>query len=254
MSRFRHSLSLILTATLYISFAFVYIYFIDIKKPITRKKLNRIKISIIEPKPIVHTIIPKKLIKKPIKKLKIKKKRKHKLRHKQKKIIKKTKIVKRRVRKKIKHKLKIKPRIKPPIPTPEYIVEKNYITKPQIVIEKQIYTPSPKIKKKIVKKIPVDNLNNKKKRFLKELRESIYANKHYPLKAKRRRLEGSVHLVFDIGTNGEAMNIRTSNSSSILQRAVRRSLKKSFPVSIPHSLKSKFPMKNISINIDFRLR
>jgi len=273
MSRFRHSLSFLMTTIVYIFLAFSYIYIIKINKPLIKKEnINRIKISLINPtpkptikptpKPIIHapTILstpkPKKIVRirktnkiKPKKRVRIKKKRK--IKHK--KVVKKQ-IVKRR---------KFKPKIRPtqiPIVKAEPIVE-DYIYEPQIVS-----TPKPKIITpkthyitsptpiKMVQKVADGNLENEKNRFLKKIRANIYNNKHYPLKAKRRRLEGSVHILFDIDKNGEAVNIRTSNAPSILQQSAKISLKKSFPVSIPDNLINKFPMRNISINMDFRLR
>ncbi len=282
MNKFRHSLSFFITAILYLALIYLYIFFLNITKPIKKSKPNRIKISIIEPKivkikpkptikptieptikPIVHAPIP---IKPKIKKKhKIKPKHKKRVYKKRVKKIKRIKRIKKRVYKKIKHKeikhKKVK-KIKPtPKTTPKPIIREDII-EPKIV---EIYTPSPKPKiqnkraiqtplPKIEKKVPINNLNNEKKRFLKKVRANIYANKHYPLKARRRRIEGVVHIVFDIEENGKATNIRISNASSILQRAVKQSLKKSFPIDIPNILKNKFPIRNISINIDFKLK
>ncbi len=274
MTKFRHSLSLFITAILYISLAFLYILFLNTTKPIIKEKPNRIKISILEPKivkvkptpqptiqptPIIHTPIPIKPKIKLTPKPKITKK--HRVKPKPKKrvhktIVKKAKVVKKRVYKKVKQKI-----VRTPKATPKPIIG-EYIIEPKVV---EVYTPpKPKVQKKkivhtlvppkIVKKAPMNNLNSKKKRFLKRVRANIYENKHYPLKAKRGRVEGVVHIVFDIEANGEATNIRISHAPSILQRAVRKSLKKSFPVNIPSILKSKFPMRNVSINIDFKLK
>ena len=71
--------------------------------------------------------------------------------------------------------------------------------------------------------------------------------------AKRRRIQGTVQVTFDIQRDGTATNIHTTGASRILQKAVKKSIRKSFPQTIPKILMGKFPMRNVSINIGFRL-
>jgi TonB family protein len=131
----------------------------------------------------------------------------------------------------------------PPPPPPKQIVRQRRVYH-------QSHTPTPQTGRPVSKS---SNLGVQKRRFLKRVRATIYANKHYPIRAKRGRIEGRVHLVFDINSNGEATNIRVSNAHKLLRKAVKASLKRSFPIDIPPTLRGKFPMRNISVNVDFRL-
>ncbi len=169
--------------------------------------------------------------------------------------------------KRITHRVKSEPKREnyktppPVIYTPEPIIEEIY-KEPEIVTP--ISTPPQQHIERVVKRVrveatpikkirKVDSLAIQKRKFLKRVRGNIYLNRTYPPKAKRRGIEGRVHLVFDITSSGEAINIRTSNAPRILQKSVKRALRQSFPIDIPPILIDKFPMRNISIDIDFKL-
>jgi TonB family protein len=147
----------------------------------------------------------------------------------------------------------------------EEIYEEPIIQEP--IIEEVYHEPIKRVEPQpiIVKKAPplppiltsapapkVD-LSAYKEQFKERARASILANKKYPRMAKRRRIQGTVHVVFDIQSDGTVTNIRTSGASNLLQKATKRSIKKSFPISVPDVIKGEFPMRNVSINIDFIL-
>jgi len=98
------------------------------------------------------------------------------------------------------------------------------------------------------------DLSSEKSAFKRDTRDIINSNKRYPRMAKRRHIQGSVHVIFDILSDGTITNIRTSGASSILQKSARKSVIESSPLSVPFSLVNQFPMNNVSINIDFRLQ
>jgi protein TonB len=249
---------------IYTFFAIVYIQFLSqIEPPNRPKELNRVKIAIIKPpatpkptpKPISkpHHIVPKP-------KRRVKPKPKPKIRPRPKRVVK-SRVKPKKYRKVKRAKVRRLPPKPKPTPKPieeSYIVESEPIityTPPppppkRIVRQRRVYTPTPQIGQPVSKS---SNLGEQKRRFLKRVRATIYANKHYPIRAKRRRIEGRVHLVFDIDSNGEATNIRVRNGHKLLRRAVKASLKRSFPMDIPPTLRGKFPMRNISVNVDFRL-
>jgi len=77
------------------------------------------------------------------------------------------------------------------------------------------------------------NLSGEKREFLSGIRESINLNKRYPRRAKRLGIEGVVRVTFDINSDGDVSNIRTSDAPNILKGAVIRAVKESFPVDIP---------------------
>ncbi|HHC11017.1 MAG TPA: TonB family protein, partial [Campylobacterales bacterium] len=204
--------------------------------------------------PIIVPVKPK--IKKVIKKQKPKPKHKTKKIIKHKKIIKKHKRVikqqknkpRHKTKKIIKHKKTLKQAkvVKVIEPYIEPITEKTPIP----IQEKAITRP------KAIKRVtpPKENLNAKKRNFLRDVRKKIYANKRYPTLAKRRHIQGRVHVVFDILANGEVANVRIDETSRILKKEVRRSIRKSSPIDVPSSIASMFPIRNISVNIDFRLQ
>ncbi len=266
----RYILSLFISTSIYIGLIYSYIYLSDNIKAMKRepKKEIRVKISLLEskkrlikPKP---KITPPPIIVPPTPKPKPKPKSKpKKIAHKHKKIT-------HKVIKQVAHKPKIKKdreiyKTPPPvIYTPKPIIEEEIYREPEIVTP--ISTPQ-HIKERVVKRVIVeatpiktikkrkraDDLTIQKRKFLKIVRRNIYSNRTYPPKAKRRGIEGKVHLVFDITSSGEAINIRTSNAPRILQKSVKKALKQSFPIDIPPILLDKFPMRNVSINIDFKL-
>ncbi len=285
----RYILSLFISIVIYIGLIYTYIYFSkNIKKVEPKKKEIRVKISLLEPKKRLLKLKPKLKPTPPpaivpshkrISKHRLKPKHK-KIIHKSKKNIHRVKKITHKVVKKVSHKPKIKKDRKirkevinrkiyktppPVIYTPEPIIEEKIYREPEIVTP--IYTPQHKeervIKRAIVevatpiktiKKIKrVDDLIIQKRKFLKRLRRNIYSNRTYPPKAKRRGIEGRVHLVFDITSSGEAINIRISNAPQILKKSVKKALKRSFPIDIPPILLTKFPMRNISIDIEFKL-
>jgi len=264
MSSIRYSSSFIISSLVYIVIVAIYFNIIDIPKPIDKPKEHRVKIAIIippkiEPKPIIKStppptmVVPKPKPKKIIKKPK----------HKRKKIIKKPKHKRKKIIKKSKHKIKKIIKYKKVVKLAKVVeVIEPYIKPiskevPMPIQSKIITRPKPIIRPKPIKRIlpsHKENLNTKKRNFLKNVREKIYTNKRYPPLAKRRNIQGRVHVIFDILANGEATNIRIDDSSRILKKEVRRSIRKSFPIDIPPSIASLFPMRNISINIDFKLQ
>lgn len=223
----RYISSLFISISIYIGLIYGYTYFTksikSIKREAKRERESRVKITILERKKereIKSKIEPKQKSKSKVKK--------------------------------IVHKIKKIKKI--------HTKSKKISYKPEV-----IYRPKPtrassiyKAKNidKIVKKedsIKIDDLNIQKIKFLKRVRENIYSNRIYPYKARISGIEGRVHLVFDIISSGEAINIRTSNAPIILQKSVKNSLKRAFPIDIPPILLDNFPMQNISIDIDFKL-
>ncbi|MEA3330639.1 MAG: energy transducer TonB [Campylobacterota bacterium] len=241
MSKFRYSFSFLLTFMLYALLGFSYLTLLNASKPIEKPKTSVIKIAMVTPpvpkKIETPIIIPPKSKPKPKPKPKPKKiVKKIKPKPKPKKIVKK-------IKPKPKPKKKVIPKPKPKIKEiwSEPIV--NTAPTPQtIVTTTPLQSPIPKV-----------DLDAKKRVFLSKIRDAIHANKKYPKMAKRRNIQGTVHAIFDIQSNGTATNIRLSGASSVLQKAVRKSILRSFPTSIPLELRSKFPMLDVSVNVDFVL-
>jgi protein TonB len=223
----------------YVLFIFLYITYLNVPKPIIIKPKQVIKIALITPP--APKIEPKPKLKPIVIPPKPKPKPKHK--PKQKKKIKKSKP---------KPKPKPKPRRKKIVKRvkPKPIIEEVF--KEEIIKRVEpIPTPPKVVKQPPPPPPPKPNLDAQKQLFLNKIRATINTNKKYPRVAKRRRIQGTVHVSFDILKDGTATNIHTSGASKVLQKAVKKSIKKSFPTTIPQVIQSKFPMRNVTINIGF---
>lgn len=244
--------SFIISAVLYAGLGVSLLALMKQPKVLKKEPEKTIKIAVITPipkviappivTPIPPVVVPPKKVEKPKPKKIVKKK-----------VLKKPKpkkIIKKKVIKK--HKPKKKQVVKKIRPKPQPIVEEVYEEVPYIP------TPAPvKVAPKRVVQTPMAapsvDLEAKKRTFLNRVRSNILAHKKYPKMAKRRNIQGTVHATFDIRSNGTANNIQLSGASTILQKAVRKSILKSFPMAIPSELRSKFPMRSVSVNVDFIL-
>jgi protein TonB len=104
-------------------------------------------------------------------------------------------------------------------------------------------TPQPKVKN-----------NYHKKAFLRNVRSKIIANKKYPKIAKRRHIEGSVKVRFDITKRGHVSNIRFINGKRVFQKSIRKTLERTFPMGIPANVKGELPIMNVSVVLHFNIR
>jgi len=269
MSKINYASSFLITTTIYTLLGVTYLSVVNLEAPKKEKPKQVIKVVLLTPpKKVVPPPVATPL---PLPPPKIESKPKPK----PKKIIKKIKPKPKKVVKKVKPKPKPKPKpkkvikkiepkkvVKKPTPTAEPIIEEVYY-EPEPIIE-EIYTPPPVVRKApkeavlVAKKAPPPppkiDLEAEKNSFLRGIRANINANKRYPSIAKRRGMQGTVWVVFNIQSDGSASEIRASGASKLLRRAAKKAIEKSFPVSIPSSLLSKIPINNISINIDFRLQ
>ena len=241
----------------------------SIKKKVEEKKVEPKAISkpiIVPPMPLVQKvhkkIKPKRVIKKRRKIVKKKKViRKKRVIKKRRKIVKKKKVIKRkktrRVVKKVipKKRSVVKKVVRREVPQPQ-VVEEFYIP-PQPIITPKI-RPRPQTTRQVVavpkKQVEVKVDKSRERRaFLNQIRGKIITNKKYPKMALRRHIQGSVTVKFDIDIMGNVKNIRFLNGKTILQKSVKNAIERSFPVNIPHNLKSELPIDNISVKIHFNI-
>lgn len=207
-----------------------------IPPPLVKKVEQKKPTPIVKPKKIVKKkIIKKKIVKKKIVKKKVVKKVKAK------KIVKKKKVIKKKViaKKIIKKPIRKEPIVEytPPPAPPVYVAPKP-IPKPKA-------TPAP---------TQVAQNNHHKKAFLRNVRSKIIANKKYPKIAKRRHIEGSVKVRFDITKYGQVRNIRFINGKSVFHKSIRKTLERTFPMGIPNEVKSQLPITNVSVVLHFNIR
>ncbi|CAA6799326.1 MAG: Histone H1-like protein HC2 [uncultured Sulfurovum sp.] len=209
-------------------------------KKIEKKEPKKIiKKKIVEKKIIKKKVIKKKIIKKVVKKKVIKKK-----------IVKKVQpkvIPKKVIPKPVKREPEpIERYVPPPIAPPTYVAPPVYVA-PQPVI-KAVPKPAP------VAPQPVVNNDHHKKAFLRNVRSNIIANKKYPKIAKRRHIEGSVKVRFDITRQGTVSNIRFINGKSVFHKSIRKTLERTFPMSIPSEVRAELPISDVSVVLHFNIR
>jgi len=169
---------------------------------------------------------------------------------------------------------KVEPIVKKNPPKPKKIVQKSK-PKPQKIVQKiqqkpqpiltqqpiiEYVTPQPvvavtKATKPMAQKVVTStiNLEGEKKAFLNQVRTKIANNKQYPKMALRRHIQGSVSVIFDIQSSGSVSNIRFNSGKTILQKAVKESIQKSFPMAIPSKLSTLFPIHDVTVSINFEI-
>ena len=225
MSNYRYTLSLIITTIVYTSLGLFFWFLLSLKMKEEEPKIDTIEIKIVEyakPKPIAKPKPKPKPIPKP--------------------------------KPEPKSVAKPEPEPKPiPKPEPEPIVKPILQQEVPKEIAKKI--TSEQVVKKIIKTVNLkENFTELDNTFTNRVRENILNNKEYPRAAIRRNIQGRVKVLFDIETDGNISNIRIETNSKILEKATRKCLNKSFPIKIPSEILDKFPKRNISVNIDFRLQ
>ena len=275
MSSYRHSFSFIISSLIFIFVGFSFFLLAQkVKKP--KKTLTPvIRIAIITPVvkkiiekkplppiivPLVHIppkikkkIKPKKVIKKRVIKKKVIKKKIHKKKRVRKKVVKKKKIIKKYTAKKKIIRKKVIKKIEPVVePIIEPIREQIYIPTPQPkrVVRAVIKAP---IKRVVPKQAPKIDKSAEKQQFLSQVRSQIIANKKYPKMALRRHIQGAVKVKFDITSSGEVSNIHYLNGKTILQKGAKKAIEKSFPITVPSSLKSELTINDIYLTIHFNI-
>jgi len=102
-----------------------------------------------------------------------------------------------------------------------------------------------------VKKPAIDE-RQIRNRYLARLINHVDARKFYPRPARRRGIEGVVHISFTLLKDGRIANLKVSDGHKLLRKAARQAVKKSLPLPVPpDSLKT--PMA-IRFGMEYRLR
>jgi len=251
----RYRVAFLLSLLVFISLWAIYLNLPEAKKRAKKRETQVIKIALLSPA-IPKKSIPKKSVPK---KIEIKKVNVTKAVHK--KIIKK-KVTPKKIVKKVKSKKKIhKKRL------PKKVIKKRSIKQAPIVQQATPTAPpvpmvdkpmrKPKVEKSVIKASSSSQQKAKndqyRKAFLQNVRSTIIANKKYPKLAKRRHIEGAVKVRFDITKNGEVTNIRFINGKRIFQKSIRRTLEKTFPITIPNRVKDELPINDVSVILHFNI-
>lgn len=141
------------------------------------------------------------------------------------------------------------------IPTPQPIIESKPTPRSVPIVEAKVIPTSQPIvvsKPEPVREAP--SSEGELRGFIGGLKSTINAKKKYPNQAIREKIQGSVHLVFDIESDGSASNIRVSGGDVLLRNAAKKSLLESCPMKIPANISGNFPIKDVSTDIIFKLQ
>ncbi len=79
-------------------------------------------------------------------------------------------------------------------------------------------------------------LERERQRYLADLMAHIEQHKWYPKSARRRRIEGMVHVDFTLFADGSASDISVKNASPILLAAARDAVAKAVPMPPPPAM------------------
>ena len=206
---------------------------------IPKKSVQSIQFSIINPEPEKKLIEPKpKPIQKPIQKPKPKP------------------ITKPKPKPKPEPKIKPEP-IPEPIPEPEVKPEPEPKPEVEHINEKPItQADSTNItnnkETKDTKYVADEHKKAKQNLFIADLRKLINQNKSYPNSARRRAIEGTVKVSFNILSDGNVKHIKVVSGKSIFKKSAIQAIERSFPLKIDKELFS-FP-KEFKVTLIYTLK
>ena len=151
-------------------------------------------------------------------------------------------------KKEVKKKTEPKKIVQKPKPKPivKEIVKKEPIEKPKEVVKEVV---EQEIVQEVVQEEVVDNQEMQRQmqqmmvlkekeleRFTQYLIKKINENKHYPMTARRREIEGDVDVKFVVMADGEVMGIEVLEGKRIFRKPTYRAIKDSFPVDVSNTV------------------
>lgn len=154
-----------------------------------------------------------------------------------------------------------KPKIKQKTEKPK--IKKEKIKKEEIkkeVKKEVIKTQEKTLKQPTVSEKPLQNIEKPvtkidttfiKEQFFSLVKNKIDSNKEYPNSARRRGIEGSIKVKFQITKEGNVKDISILSGKKIFHKAVLNAINNSFPIKIPKELNS-FPLY-INLELKFNL-
>lgn len=96
-----------------------------------------------------------------------------------------------------------------------------------------------------------DEIKAKQNIFFTKLRNRINENKSYPRSARRRGIEGSVEVKFNLCSDGNVKDIKFISGKNVFKKSIIEAIEDSFPIDVDKSLFS-FP-KEFKISVEYIL-
>ncbi len=111
----------------------------------------------------------------------------------------------------------------------------------EVVVQEQVIQPEPvavvaqAVAVATAQKPQVDEglIKRETERYLTDVMAHIEKHKWYPKAARRRGLEGEVHVRFVLHHDGSAQNLSVENAPSVLLAAARKAVEKAIPMPSP---------------------
>lgn len=151
-----------------------------------------------------------------------------------------------------------------PKPIVKEIVKKEPLEEPKEIVEEVVQEQQETIEE-VVQEEVVDDQEMQRQieqmmvareqeldHFTKHLIKKINDNKHYPMSARRRGIEGDVDVKFMVMANGGVSSIQVLKGKKIFKRSTYKAIENSFPVDVSNTI-LEFP-KEFQIKLVYLLK
>jgi len=134
-----------------------------------------------------------------------------------------------------KPKVKPEPKQKVKKKVKKKVVRKKVVEPVEEVVTQQSVQPTaaPAVAAEAVPQINEGLIKRETERYLTEVMAHIEQHKWYPKAARRRGIEGEVHVRFTLQPDGTAQQLVVENGPSVLVAAARKAVEKAVPMPMP---------------------
>jgi protein TonB len=128
---------------------------------------------------------------------------------------------------------------------------KEEVAEEKIATQESAETPIQQVIANKKSAVNHDEIKAKQNIFFTKLRNKINENKSYPRGARRRGIQGSVEVRFNLCRDGNVKNIEFLSGKNIFKESVIEAIENSFPIEVDETL-FVFP-KEFKISVDYIL-
>ncbi len=132
----------------------------------------------------------------------------------------------------------VKADVPPPEPVrkPEPVPTPKPVPKPEIIEEVSAVIPEQAVASKVTQQIQHGQVNDSaliKNHYLNNLLIYIEGHKYYPKSARKRGINGSIEVSFELLKNGEINDLKASGGPMILRKAAEQAIVSALPFPVP---------------------
>jgi len=113
------------------------------------------------------------------------------------------------------------------------VIEKKVEQTQEKAVEKPVPVVAEQTMSASLAQIDEGIIRHETERYLTEVMAHIERHKWYPKAARRRRIEGTIHVRFILHTNGVITHLQVGNGSTVLRVAARQAVEKAMPMPKP---------------------